>query len=108
MSRRTIFVSGIGPHTRARDLAYEFERFGRLVRCDIPAPRNGGRPFAFVEYVREEDALRGYDELHGVRIDGAVPAPAAAAADAMKPVTPLESAAKLDERRDEADDRRND
>ncbi|KAB5596119.1 hypothetical protein CTheo_391 [Ceratobasidium theobromae] len=34
--------SGFSRDTRAKDLAYEFERYGRLVRCDIPSTRGGG------------------------------------------------------------------
>lgn len=34
-----LYVSGFSSNLRAKDLAWEFERYGRLVRCDIPAPK---------------------------------------------------------------------
>ncbi|CAE6393743.1 unnamed protein product [Rhizoctonia solani] len=40
--RKILFVSGFSRDARAKDLAYEFERYGRLVRCDIPSTRGGG------------------------------------------------------------------
>ncbi|TPX51713.1 hypothetical protein SeLEV6574_g00091 [Synchytrium endobioticum] len=67
---RTLFVAGFTTRTKARDLAYEFERYGRLVRCDIPAPKPGRNPYAFVEFEVARDAEEAMQDMQGRRFDG--------------------------------------
>ncbi|KAK7688522.1 hypothetical protein QCA50_008060 [Cerrena zonata] len=88
---RILFVSGFHSATRARDLAYEFERqvvcliwagnpklivqfrYGPLIRCDVPAPRNPrstANPYAFVEFRSTRDAEDAYYDMHGRYVQG--------------------------------------
>ncbi|EUC57106.1 RNA recognition motif (RRM) superfamily protein [Rhizoctonia solani AG-3 Rhs1AP] len=68
--RKILFVSGFSRDARAKDLAYEFERYGRLVRCDIPSTRGGGgASYAFIEFRSDRDAEDAYHSMHGQMID---------------------------------------
>ncbi len=52
---------------RAKDLAYEFERMGPLVRCDIPALKSASStPYAFIEYEDPRDADAAFRDMHGM------------------------------------------
>ncbi|KAI7817255.1 hypothetical protein BC939DRAFT_466550 [Gamsiella multidivaricata] len=69
--QRTLYVAGFSQRSRPKDIAYEFERFGRLVRCDVPALRNNSsRPYAFIEYEDERDARDAYNEMRDARFEG--------------------------------------
>ncbi|KAL9931780.1 hypothetical protein V8E36_009330 [Tilletia maclaganii] len=66
--RTTLFVAGFPPDMRAKDLAYEFERMGPLVRCDIPAIKNpNAKPYAFIEYQDSRDAEDAHRRMHNMR-----------------------------------------
>lgn len=63
----TLFVAGFPPNMRAKDLAYEFERMGPLIRCDIPALKSAtATPYAFIEYEDPRDADATHREMHGM------------------------------------------
>eukprot|EP00275_Glaucocystis_incrassata_P001400 EC122811.1.p1 GENE.EC122811.1~~EC122811.1.p1 ORF type:complete len:165 (+),score=5.80 EC122811.1:58-552(+) len=67
---QTIFVGGLSIYTRAKEVAYAFEKFGPLVRCDIPTPGGRSRGYAFVEFEDYKDAEDAFEAMQYKRIDG--------------------------------------
>jgi len=68
--RCTLFVGGLSHYTTSRDLSREFEKYGSLVRCDIPTPGGRSKGYAFVEFEDERDAEDAYEGMRHKKIDG--------------------------------------
>ncbi|KAL9576958.1 MAG: hypothetical protein Q9212_006691 [Teloschistes hypoglaucus] len=73
----TLYVTGFGHGTRARDLAYEFERSEECFKPTVSAQINRSiiqdqaepyNSFAFVEYESRRDADDAYHEMHNKRL----------------------------------------
>jgi len=69
-SRTTLFVGGFSPYLRAKEVAQYFEKYGDLVRCDIPTPGGRSKGYAFVEFEDERDAEDAYEGMRHKKIDG--------------------------------------
>ncbi|RKP32974.1 hypothetical protein METBISCDRAFT_25170 [Metschnikowia bicuspidata] len=67
MPKNTLYVTGFTRETKAADLAPDFEKYGELVRLDIPPTREDGQKYAFVEYKNPEDCEKAL-ELDGKAI----------------------------------------
>jgi RNA recognition motif-containing protein len=64
---RQLCVFGIHPNTSARDIGYEFEKYGRLKKVNIPSTRKRKAIYAFVEFVTGRDANDAYENLKEIR-----------------------------------------
>jgi RNA recognition motif-containing protein len=70
MSRATLYVGGLQPDTRAARIGQEFERFGTLIRCDIPTINGLSKGFGFVEFTHSRDADAAFRAMQGADIEG--------------------------------------
>ena len=55
MPRTELYVGNLGRDVSRRDIEDVFDKYGRLVRCDIKN-RGVGATFAFLEFDEERDA----------------------------------------------------
>ncbi len=65
----TIYIKNLAEKTRAKELGVIFEKFGKLIRCDVPIPKLGQAPYAFVEFEISDDANKAFEEMQGVEVD---------------------------------------
>lgn len=64
-------MGGLSDSVRSADVAHEFERFGQLVRVDIPLRNGRSKGFAFVEFIYKQDCENALTSTRGrLRIDG--------------------------------------
>ncbi|XP_043931909.1 RNA-binding protein 14-like [Protopterus annectens] len=61
-----VFVGNIGAGCSSRELRERFEKFGRVVECDVV------REYAFVHMEKESDALKAIEHLNGTEIKGKI------------------------------------
>ena len=70
MRGNTLFVQGLSPLTRAKDLAKEFQKVGILTRCDIPMSKGISKRYGFVEFREEVAANEAIRIFMNTRVDG--------------------------------------
>jgi RNA recognition motif-containing protein len=55
MGRKELFVGNLSRDVQKRDIEDVFDRYGRLIRCDVK-DKGMGNPFCFLEFEDERDA----------------------------------------------------
>lgn len=74
----TIYVGGLSSKTKSNDILKKFDKFGRIIRCDIHSGKNGHErkyvfkififltyinSYAFVEFEDSKDAQDAFESL---------------------------------------------
>ena len=68
---KTLFVARLSYDTTERELAHEFERYGRIEDIHLVRDKHGrSRGYAFLLFDRERDMRTAYSRAEGVHIDG--------------------------------------
>ncbi|ORX72631.1 hypothetical protein DL89DRAFT_80548 [Linderina pennispora] len=65
-SAKTLFIAGFTPDITHVALCTEFEKYGRIIRCEIPPLRGSeSHPYAFIEYDTSTQAQEACAAIHG-------------------------------------------
>ncbi|KAJ5080301.1 u1 small nuclear ribonucleoprotein 70 kd [Anaeramoeba ignava] len=68
----TVWISNISYRTTSRGLLAEFEKFGKVERVDLPMSARENRPkgYAFIQFLKYDDAEYAIKKMHGTILDG--------------------------------------